>query len=137
MLQRNGRITNLSAYNTIPRYNRSSVQRNISAQKDNCGCGCDAQYNNYRNSSSDYNTAGYGARSGECSCEKEKSCNECGYSPSSCREGYGHNNCNLSLAITSIEMQTWCNIYDLEQGFCAGTIFRDLDLPFCGMRGVR
>ena len=106
MLQRNGRLTNLSAYNTVPRYNRSPLTRREV-------CGCEAQpYHANKN----------------CGCNT--GCNECGYTYTS----NAHTN-GLQLAISSIGVQKWCDLYELEQGFCAGTIFRQLDLPFCGMRG--
>lgn len=69
-----------------------------------------------------------------CDCAKEKSYAEC-----SC----GKNGCNCGirtdayLAISSIGIQEWREIYNLEEGFKAGTIFRQLDLPFCGMKGGR
>lgn len=121
MLQRNGRLTNLSAYNTVPRYNRSAVTRH-----EDCGCGA-----------TPYTTAehcGCGAKpyttAERCGCNT--GCDECGYAYTC-----GQNTCTSSipLAISSIKVQKWCDLYDLEQGFCAATIFKQLDLPFCGTRG--
>ena len=121
MLQRNGRLVNLSAYNTIPRYNRSD-------SRCDSDCGCNAQtYNmNIREDAG-------------CSCKKEKVCDECGYGYNTANDNCGckNDNRNIPLAISSIGVQKWCDIYDLEQGFRAGTIFRQLDLPFCGAKGGR
>lgn len=36
-----------------------------------------------------------------------------------------------------VPMQTWCKLYPLEQGFCEGTIFMELNQIFCGKRGNR
>lgn len=36
----------------------------------------------------------------------------------------------VELAISSIEMQKFKNIYPLEQGFLTGTIFQELDRPW-------
>lgn len=37
-----------------------------------------------------------------------------------------------SLAMVYSPYQEWNNLYDLESGFCAGTVFKDLDKPFLG-----
>lgn len=39
---------------------------------------------------------------------------------------------NVSLAMAYVPYQNWENIYDVENGFSAGTIFADLDKPFLG-----
>lgn len=36
----------------------------------------------------------------------------------------------VELTISSIKMQTFRNIYPLEQGFFTGTIFQELDKPW-------
>lgn len=36
-----------------------------------------------------------------------------------------------------VPMQTWGDIYPLEQGLCEGTIFMELNQIFCGKRGNR
>ncbi|MFV0394118.1 MAG: spore coat associated protein CotJA [Coprobacillaceae bacterium] len=36
----------------------------------------------------------------------------------------------VELTISSIQMQKFRNIYTLEQGFFAGTIFQELDKPW-------
>lgn len=37
------------------------------------------------------------------------------------------------LAISSIKVQKFKNLYSLEVGFYQGTIFEDLNLPFTGV----
>lgn len=37
------------------------------------------------------------------------------------------------LAISSIKVQKFRDLYDLETGFWQGTIFEDLNLPFTGV----
>ena len=39
---------------------------------------------------------------------------------------------NLPLAMAYVPMQSWNNVYDMAEGFYAGTIFADLNLPFTG-----
>ena len=39
---------------------------------------------------------------------------------------------NISLAMAYVPYQNWQNIYDIDDGFKAGTIFADLDKPFLG-----
>lgn len=43
---------------------------------------------------------------------------------------------NMPLAMAYVPWQKWQNIYDAEKGFCNGTIFQDLNLPFYGTGGV-
>ena len=40
-----------------------------------------------------------------------------------------------TLAMAYIVDQVWRDLYDTEQGFSIGTIFRELDFPFTGRRG--
>ena len=42
--------------------------------------------------------------------------------------------CRDSLAMVYSPYQNWQNIKELEAGFCAGTIFSELDKPFLGYR---
>ena len=55
-----------------------------------------------------------------------------------CAEKEWHTNgcqtpgCNCYLAIANIPMQQWNGTYAVEKGFMRGTIFPELDLPFCG-----
>ena len=39
------------------------------------------------------------------------------------------------LAMVYSPIQEWRDLYDLETGFCRGTIFTELDLPFVGCKG--
>ena len=38
----------------------------------------------------------------------------------------------LHLAIASLPMQVFRHLYEPAQGWLHGTIFEELDLPFCG-----
>lgn len=40
--------------------------------------------------------------------------------------------CNMSLAMISVPIQEWRNIYSPEVALCKGTLFEELDLPFWG-----
>ena len=42
----------------------------------------------------------------------------------------------MPLAVPFVQWQTWGNINDPDTALRRGTIFADLDLPFCGS-GVR
>lgn len=44
---------------------------------------------------------------------------------------------HMVLAMAYVRWQNWQKIYDTEKGFCRGTIFQELDLPFCGMGGCQ
>ena len=44
---------------------------------------------------------------------------------------------HMSLAMAYVPWQKWQKIYDAEKGFCRGTIFEELDLPFCGIGGCQ
>lgn len=39
-----------------------------------------------------------------------------------------------SLAMAYVPWQNWRNIYDIDKGFCIGTIFAELNKPFEGGR---
>ena len=41
-----------------------------------------------------------------------------------------------SLAMVYSPCQRWQELYDLESGFCAGTMFKELDKPFLGASGM-
>ena len=41
------------------------------------------------------------------------------------------------LAMAYVRWQEWQKIYDAEKGFCRGTIFQELDLPFYGVGGCQ
>lgn len=38
----------------------------------------------------------------------------------------------LPLTMAYVPMQRFTQVYDMEKGLCAGTIFPDLDKPFLG-----
>lgn len=40
------------------------------------------------------------------------------------------------LAMTYIAMQRYENLYDVKKAFCEGTLFKDLNKPFLGQRGI-
>ena len=44
---------------------------------------------------------------------------------------------DMVLAMAYVQWQKWQKIYDAEKGFCRGTIFQELDLPFCGVGGCQ
>lgn len=115
---------------------------------------------NYRYHTSEYECRNsYGTRSrmtGQRSCgqqacgtsggSREAVRNCCEVPGMNCREG-GEMSCaveekydvlsEMALAMAYVPWQMWRNIYDVEKGFCRGTIFEELDKPFRGMGGVR
>ena len=44
---------------------------------------------------------------------------------------------DMVLAMAYVKWQTWQNIYDVEKALHRGTIFQELDLPFCGIGGCQ
>ena len=44
---------------------------------------------------------------------------------------------DMAVAMAYVPWQMWRNILDVEKGLCCGTIFEDLNKPFCGTGGVR
>lgn len=54
--------------------------------------------------------------------------------PDACRRTWGLTNYPLGSVFTPI--QEWRGLYDLDTGFCRGTIFRELDLPFLASAGT-
>lgn len=44
---------------------------------------------------------------------------------------------DMVLAMAYVRWQKWQKIYDAEKGFCRGTIFMELDLPFKGIGGCQ
>ena len=44
---------------------------------------------------------------------------------------------DMVLAMAYVKWQTWQNIYDAEKALHHGTIFQELDLPFCGIGGCQ
>lgn len=43
---------------------------------------------------------------------------------------------NMPLAMVTIKKQVFKDLYEPEQGFLAGTIFREFELPFYGTGGA-
>ncbi len=43
---------------------------------------------------------------------------------------------DMPLAMAYVPWQKWKNLYEAEKGFCSGTIFQELNLPFYGTGGV-
>ena len=44
---------------------------------------------------------------------------------------------DMVLAMAYVKWQTWQKIYDPEKGLHCGTIFQELNLPFCGIGGCQ
>lgn len=44
---------------------------------------------------------------------------------------------DMPLAMAYVPWQEWQNIYEAEKGFHRGTIFEELDKPFCGTGGLK
>ena len=44
---------------------------------------------------------------------------------------------DLPVAMAYVPWQEWYGIFDLEKGFCCGTIFEELNKPFTGPGGRR
>lgn len=43
----------------------------------------------------------------------------------------------MPLAMAYVPWQEWQNIYEAEKGFHCGTIFEELNKPFCGIGGCQ
>ena len=41
----------------------------------------------------------------------------------------------LPIAMAYVPWQEWCSLYEVEKGFRCGTIFAELNLPFCWKGG--
>ena len=50
--------------------------------------------------------------------------------PVSCKD-------DMVLAMAYVKWQTWQKIYDAEKALHFGTIFQELNLPFCGVGGCQ
>ena len=100
---------------------------------DNCGCNTPAPVDN----------CGCNAQSGLI--QPRRTTENCGYNTPNERIDHhpsGTAGCNASrydqlsgmaLAIAYVPWQTYCQLYELEEALCHGTIFKELDLNF--MRG--
>lgn len=51
---------------------------------------------------------------------------------SDCNYNYDSDDFDYSLAMVYSPLQEWQNVYCIEEGFVAGTIFKELDKPFYG-----
>lgn len=52
--------------------------------------------------------------------------------------GTRHGNCqdgNFPVGMGYVPWQHWHTVYDLDKALESGTIFPELNLPFCGVRG--
>ncbi|MGN0383280.1 MAG: spore coat associated protein CotJA [Eubacterium sp.] len=45
-------------------------------------------------------------------------------------------NDSMAIGMAYVPWQQWSNVYEIEKGFCIGTIFPDLNKPFLG-RAIR
>ena len=57
-------------------------------------------------------------------------CNPAGELQMSCKD-------DMLLAMAYVKWQTWQKIYDVEKALHFGTIFQELNLPFCGVGGCQ
>lgn len=53
----------------------------------------------------------------------------------SCEEE--HHDDNMVLAMAYVKWQKWQKIYEAEKALQNGTIFQELNLPFCGIGGCQ
>ena len=44
---------------------------------------------------------------------------------------------DMVLAMAYVKWQTWQKLYDVEKALQYGTIFQELNLPFCGVGGCQ
>ena len=51
-----------------------------------------------------------------------------------CDDKHDH---DMVLAMAYVKWQTWQKIYDPEKALHHGTIFQELNLPFCGIGGCQ
>lgn len=54
-----------------------------------------------------------------------------------CQSKYSNVQNNFTIGMTYVPWQEWQNIYEPHNALKMGTIFADLNLPFCGVRGIR
>ena len=57
-------------------------------------------------------------------------CNQCNPEPACQTEREPVD--SMALTMAYVPWQPWCDVYDLEEGYCRGTIFPNLDKPFKG-----
>lgn len=85
-----------------------------------------------------YTSYGSTGRTSDCSCSKTSNGKR---TAEKCRMHGEDKLAGLPLAMAYVPMQEWRNLYDLEDGFDRGTLFRELDFPFyptaCPRKGCR
>lgn len=94
---------------------------------------------NYRNTAPDYMR-----RSDKCGCSREiisEPCGGCSHSRDDyhtcCKETHKSEDClsHFEIAMAYVPWQNWNCPYPVEKGLHCGTIFKELDKPFCGKGG--
>lgn len=69
-------------------------------------------------------------READCGCTTESMYREMKKEGSCCKEDMP----GKALAMAYVPWQSWGNLYEICEGFSTGTIFKELDLEFCGRR---
>ena len=77
--------------------------------------GCNNNFRNYNNSNFMREQ-----KPNNCIVEQRVMCN------------YQNNIDDMPIAMAYVPWQRWSNVYDLDKGFCYGTIFPELNKPFVG-----
>ena len=93
--------------------------------------GCGNSYNgNYRHATQAQSSTLERRASNECCTTATEHCNTSDEVNHSCMS-------NMVLAMAYVKWQKWHKIYDAEKALHHGTIFEELDLPFCGIGGCQ
>ena len=88
---------------------------------------------NYRYSSPDYaRRNSYGRQMSSASSPQMGTTRQTCTGPTVCEELSG-----MPLAMAYVPWQKWQHLYEVEKGFCRGTIFEELDKPFQGIGGCQ
>lgn len=123
----------MATYQNNPRYSRPGMSY---PQRSSCNSACPSSErpscNMARPSSerSSYNTARPSSERSSMPYVNSKN-DTC-----TCREVRPHNPhmndplAGFPIAMAYVPWQSWCEIYDIEQGFRCGTIFKELNKPF-------
>lgn len=69
-------------------------------------------------------------READCGCTTESMYREMKKEGSCCKEDMP----GKALAMAYVPWQSWGNLYEICEGFSTGTIFKELNLEFCGRR---
>lgn len=114
----------------MPNYHYQS-QEYMNMRRGNCA----RSYGNAQNSCQPLReSANRPQREAACQPQRESSCQEkeivCCNDKGSYDELRG-----MPLAMAYVPWQKWCNIYEADKGFCHGTIFKELNMPFRGIGG--